>query len=177
MSKAIRILGTRITRAIATGSSPVQQNTISPSYRIRGNVARNHTNKNVNRQVFSPSTILCRFTNVSLMNSSGMLYPPRNRIALSVDIRTILQYSPRKKNTKIIPLCSVKNPATSSDSASGRSNGVRFVSASAEMKKIMKIGSNGTMYHTDSCASIIVVMLNEPVRRITIRIAALNTNS
>ena len=28
------------------------------------------------------------------------------------DINTIEQYSPRKKNTKIIPLCSVKNPAT-----------------------------------------------------------------
>ena len=150
MSKAIRILGTRITSAIAIGRSPVQQNTISPSYRIRGNVARNHTNRKVNRHVFNPRTILCRFTNVSLMKSSGILYPPRNRMALSVDIRTMLQYSPKKKNTKIIPLCSVKNPATSSLSASGRSNGVRFVSAKAEMKKIMKIGSSGTMYHTDS---------------------------
>ena len=33
-----------------------------------------------------------------------------------------------------IPEYSVSQPATSSDSASGRSNGVRLVSASAEMK-------------------------------------------
>jgi hypothetical protein len=111
------------------------------------------------------------------MKSSGMLYPPRNRIADSVDISTMLQYSPKKKKTKIIPLCSVKKPATNSDSASGRSNGVRFVSARAEMKKIRKIGSRGTMYQTASCASMIVVMLNEPVSKITIRIAALNTSS
>ena len=77
-----------------------------------------------------------------------MLYPPRNRIAVKVDIRTILPYSARKKNTKIIPECSVMKPATSSDSAYGRSNGVRFVSASAEMKNRIKIGSSGTIYHT-----------------------------
>ncbi|GAB2941328.1 hypothetical protein GCM10022245_78260 [Streptomyces mayteni] len=72
-----------------------------------------------------------------------MLYPPRNRIAVRHDIRTIEQYSPRKKNTKIIPLCSVKKPATSSDSASGRSNGVRLVSASAEIRNTMNTGSIG----------------------------------
>ena len=44
-----------------------------------------------------------------------------HRIAVKVDIRTILPYSARKKNTKIIPECSVMKPATSSDSASGRS--------------------------------------------------------
>ena len=95
------------------------------------------------------------------MNSSGMLYPPKNRMAVRVDISTIEQYSPRKKNTKIIPLCSVKKPATNSDSASGRSNGVRLVSARAEMKKIMKIGRRGTMYQTACCASMMLMILNE----------------
>lgn len=88
--------------------------------------------------------------NVSLINSSGILYPPKNRIAVRVDISTIEQYSPRKKNTKIIPECSVKNPATSSDSASGRSKGVRFVSARAEIKKMINIGRSGTTNHTAS---------------------------
>jgi hypothetical protein len=146
-------------------------------YRSRGSVARNHTNRKQNIHVFSPSTILCRLMNVSLMNSSGMLYPPKNRIAVSVDISTIEQYSPRKKNTKIIPLCSVKNPATSSDSASGRSNGVRFVSASAEMKKIMNIGSSGTTNQIASWLSIMLMMLNDPVSRITVRIAELRISS
>ena len=71
-----------------------------------------------------------------------------NRMAEKADISTILQYSARKKNTKIIPECSVKNPATSSDSASGRSNGVRLVSANTEIKKIMNRGRSGTKNQT-----------------------------
>ncbi len=71
-----------------------------------------------------------------------------NRIAVNADINTILQYSAKKKNTKIIPECSVKNPATNSDSASGRSNGVRLVSANTEMKKIMNKGNSGIKNQT-----------------------------
>src|SRR5208337_5293255 len=41
---------------------------------------------------------------------------------------------------------STMNPATSSDSASTRSNGGRFVSASAEMKKTTSIGNSGSQY-------------------------------
>ena len=37
-------------------------------------------------------------------------------------------------------------PATSSDSASTRSNGGRLVSASAETKKITNIGNSGSQY-------------------------------
>jgi hypothetical protein len=55
---------------------------------------------------------------VSLINNSGINQPPVNRIALNVLIITIEQYSPKKKKTNIIALCSVKNPATNSDSAS-----------------------------------------------------------
>lgn len=58
MSNAIRILGTRISRAIATGRSPVQQNTISESYRIRGRVARIHTKININRTALIARAIL-----------------------------------------------------------------------------------------------------------------------
>jgi hypothetical protein len=118
-------------------------------------VARIHTKININRTALIARAILWRLINESLTKISGRLYPPRNRIALNVDISTILPYSARKKNTKIIPECSVINPATSSDSASGRSKGVRFVSASAEIKNRIKIGSSGTTYHTLCCASII----------------------
>ncbi len=96
--------------------------------------------------VFSASTIDCRLMKVSLTISSGIRYPPRNRIAVRHDINTMLQYSAKKKNTKMILLCSVKNPPTNSLSASGRSKGVRLVSASAEIKKIIAIGSKGTTY-------------------------------
>jgi len=53
---------------------------------------------------------------VSLTKTSGINHPPKNNIALKVDINTIEQYSPRKKNTNIIEECSVKYPATNSDS-------------------------------------------------------------
>jgi len=43
MSKATRILGTRTIRPIASGSIPVQHNTIDWSYQSRGCVARNQT--------------------------------------------------------------------------------------------------------------------------------------
>ena len=71
---------------------------------------------NANRQVFSASTIACTLINVSLTITSGITYPPKKRIAVSDDISTIDAYSARKKNTKIMAECSVKNPATSSDS-------------------------------------------------------------
>lgn len=71
----------------------------------------------------------------------------------------------------------MKNPATSSDSASGRSNGVRFVSANADRKKIKNSGNNGTINHTLCCHSMIVIKLSDPVTRITVRIAELRISS
>jgi hypothetical protein len=58
-----------------------------------------------------------------------------------VEIVNILVYSPKKKNTKPIAECSVKNPATYSDSASGRSIGGLFVSAIAEIINRKAIGN------------------------------------
>jgi len=129
------------------------------------------------RHVFSARTILCRLMKVSLTSTSGITYPPRKSTAVRVLISTMEQYSARKKKTKMIDECSVKNPATSSDSASGRSKGVRLVSASAEMKKIIAIGSRGTINHTACWSSMIVVRWNDPVSRITVRIAELRISS
>jgi len=52
----------------------------------------------------------------SFINNSGILYPPKNNIAVIQLNNTIEEYSPRKKNTKGTEECSVKNPATNSDS-------------------------------------------------------------
>jgi hypothetical protein len=101
---------------MAIGSKPVQQNNINWSYLNRGNVALNHTNNPVAKHVFKPSMIDCKFINVSLTTISGAKYPPKNNIIVKVDINTIEQYSPRKKKTNIIEECSVKKPATNSDS-------------------------------------------------------------
>lgn len=117
MSKATNILGTKIVKAIAIGKSCVHITSINWSYLIRGKVARLCTNKNTKKQVFNPKIIACKLIIESFINSSGINQPPVNKIALKELIITIEQYSPRKKNTKIIAECSVKKPATSSDSS------------------------------------------------------------
>src|SRR5919204_2926820 len=68
---------------------------------------------------------------------------------------------------------STMKPATSSDSASTRSNGVRLVSASAEMKKMTNIGNSGSQNQLNSpqrpfCASTIAVRLSEPTHSSTV---------
>ena len=72
-----------------------------------------------------------------------MYQPPRKKRALRLDIRIILLYSARKKRANPIAEYSTLYPDTSSASASGRSKGCRFVSASVVTKKIMKIGNSG----------------------------------
>ena len=61
--------------------------------------------------------------------------------------------------------------------ASGKSKGVRLVSANIEIKKIMKTGSKGTTNQIDCWFSIIVVMLKDPVNIITIITAVLKISS
>ena len=51
-----------------------------------------------------------------IVPTKGIKYPPKNKIEVKVDIKIILAYSERKKNTKGTLECSVKNPATNSDS-------------------------------------------------------------
>ena len=53
---------------------------------------------------------------------------------------TMLMYSARKNSANFSDEYSVWNPPTSSDSASGRSNGARLVSPTAE---ISRSGSSG----------------------------------
>src|SRR4051795_12213132 len=64
--------------------------------------------------------------------------PPRNSsVAIEVSV-TMFAYSAMKKAAKLIELYSVWNPATSSFSASGKSNGIRLVSANAAIMNTMK---------------------------------------
>ena len=59
----------------------------------------------------------------------------------------ILLYSARKNSANPIAEYSTLYPDTSSASASGRSNGCRFVSARVVTKKIIRIGSSGPISH------------------------------
>jgi hypothetical protein len=74
-------------------------------------------------------------------------YPPKNNIVVAAHIKIILLYSAKKKNTNGLALYSVKNPATSSLSASTRSNGGLLVSAIVLIKKIINKGNNGIINH------------------------------
>jgi len=59
-------------------------------------------------------------------------YTPKKKILKNAEIVYIFAYSPKKKKANDTEPCSVINPATYSDSASGRSKGARFVSAIAD---------------------------------------------
>src|SRR3954468_21877543 len=69
---------------------------------------------------------------------NGMSQPPKNSVDINaLDVITFA-YSAMKNIENFIALYSEWYPATSSDSASGRSNGTRFVSANAATRKMKK---------------------------------------
>jgi len=67
---------------------------------------------------------------------------------MKLDININDEYSPKKKKTNIDAPCSVMNPATNSDSASGKSKGGLFVSAKIAIKNIKAIGNKGKIFQT-----------------------------
>ena len=71
--------------------------------------------------------------------------PPKNNMVFNADINNILLYSPNENKANCIPEYSTLYPETNSDSASGRSNGCLFVSASEVIKKINHKGAKGTI--------------------------------
>src|SRR6266849_10384625 len=114
-------------------------------------------------------------TKVKGENGIGESHPPMNRIVHMAHMVMIATYSPSMNKRYGVEPYSTMQPATSSDSASTRSNGGRFVSASAEMKKTMNIGNSGSQYqpnmpHRPSCASTILLRLSEPAHRSTVMI-------
>jgi len=70
--------------------------------------------------------------------------PPKKSKTVKLLIKIIEPYSARKNNANPILAYSTLKPDTSSDSASGRSNGARFVSASIDIKNSKNNGKKGT---------------------------------
>src|SRR5215203_6708802 len=106
-------------------------------------------------------------------SATGGSQPPRNMMVANAHIVAIATYSPNMNNRYGVEPYSTMKPATSSDSASTRSNGGRLVSASAEMKKMMNIGNSGSQYQPSRpkrvfCASTISVMRSEPTHSSTV---------
>src|SRR6266516_1340827 len=67
---------------------------------------------------------------------NGRSHPPNQSVTAMDETAIIAEYSARKNKDQRKPLYSVWNPAVNSDSASGRSNGARFVSATIAMAKM-----------------------------------------
>jgi hypothetical protein len=61
-------------------------------------------------------------------------HPPKNKITIITAFKIIFEYSPKKNKAKIKPEYSILYPATISASASGKSKGVRLVSAKLAIK-------------------------------------------
>src|SRR5271154_6222572 len=112
-------------------------------------------------------------TQVKGGNGIGDSQPPRNSTVVIADIDSTATSSLRNCRMYSEAEYSTAKPATSSDSASTRSNGARFVSASAETKKMMNIGNSGSQYHPSSpnrvsCARTMSERFNETAHSSTV---------
>src|SRR6266567_6408214 len=67
---------------------------------------------------------------------NGPFQPPRNSVTVNAQTVTMFAYSAMKNIAYFMDEYSVQKPDTSSVSASGRSKGVRLISASEQMKKM-----------------------------------------
>ncbi len=106
---------------------------------------------------------------------NGGSQPPRNMIVIRAHMVMMATYSPSMNSRYGVEEYSTMNPATSSDSASGRSKGGRLVSASAEIRKITNIGNSQSQYQpkrpaAESCDSTIAVRFKEPTQSSTVMI-------
>src|SRR3954447_18788173 len=112
-------------------------------------------------------------TQVNGTTGIGGSQPPMNRIVVIAHMVAIATYSPSMNIMYGVEPYSTMKPATSSDSASTRSNGGRLVSAKAEMKKMMNIGNSGSQYQPSNpkrvfCASTMSVMRSDPTQSSTV---------
>jgi len=71
-------------------------------------------------------------------NGTGDNHPPKKQIAVITESHNILLYSAKKNSAKVIAEYSTLNPATSSASASGKSNGARFISTNNKIKNTIR---------------------------------------
>src|SRR3954462_6529095 len=92
----------------------------------------------------------------------GARQPPRNSVVASAETVATLMYSARKNMANLIDAYSVWKPATSSVSASGRSNGARFVSPTIDTRYMRNDGISGSAYQSFDCAATISLVERDP---------------
>ena len=102
------------------------------------------------------------------LSGHGARQPPRNSVVAIAETVTMFTYSARKNIANFSEEAySVWKPPTSSDSASGRSNGARLVSPTIEMQKITKLGNNSQTFQPLCWASTMPAVDSVPAYRIT----------
>src|SRR5918998_6349340 len=82
---------------------------------------------------------------------AGARQPPRNSVVAKAETVIMLMYSARKNSANLNDEYSVWKPPTSSDSASGRSNGARLVSPTAAIMYTTKLTGRIQMYQPVCC--------------------------
>ncbi len=167
MSKYTKKPEVTTTQNTEKGRKTFHPSLINWSYLYLGKVPLTQINKNNINITFKVNQITPGTTFNGYISNGGS-HPPKKRMTVIEDIKIILAYSPKKNNTNEADEYSVKNPATSVDSSSGRSKGNLFVSANAEIKKIMNIGNNGIANHTVCWAKTIFDKFKEPTHNNTV---------
>src|SRR3954462_4092501 len=102
---------------------------------MRGKVARIQINPRSKLNSFSPNQA---YDGINSRKAQGACHPPRNNVTPKPLSAHMPKYSAMKKSAYLKPEYSVKCPATSSLSASGKSKGERLDSARAEIRKMTK---------------------------------------
>jgi hypothetical protein len=136
-----------------------QPNSIKSLYLNLGIVALTHTNKYIKN------------------NTNNIFIFPINNIDINVHINNIEPYSAKYIPPNNNPPYSIIYPATNSDSASGRSNGGRFVSANAVIIINIHTGTNATTLLIYICLYPILLIFRVPVSSITdIKVIPIDTS-
>ena len=163
-----------------SGTRNFQAKFISRSTRIRGSVARTQNIRKMKNSTF-PMNTPSRITSARRMLNGGAARrhvggertngsgspPPRNSTVARQLIAKMLRYSPRKNRPNLMLEYSVWKPAMISDSASGRSNGVRFTSAMLAISRIRnarKPGGDRMNQPKSTCWLKMVTRLRLPVQ-------------
>src|SRR6476620_3670274 len=83
-----------------------------------------------------------------MFSGHGACQPPRNIVAANAETVVMLTYSASMNIANFSDEYSVWKPATSSPSASGRSNGARLVSPTMDTRYVQNDGSSRKRYQT-----------------------------
>jgi len=151
------------------GKKTFQPIAINWSKRNLGKFARTKINKKVMRITLNEKNTVSNnaVNSEPCVSNEILLPPPKKKIINKQLINKILAYSPKKNAANRNAEYSTLYPATNSASASGKSNGARFVSAKIDIIKIIPKGRSGKINQPLSfCTSIIVFKFKEPANKI-----------